>query len=542
VILRLRKFGYSRGNFDKLIMRKILFPVLVILLAFTLRVFRLDFQSMWWDEIATVFRAGIPFQEMLGNLLVIRNHMPLYFVVLQGWGHLGLSEFVIRYFSVLAAIIGLAILYTLGKSIAGRQTGLIALLLLTISPFHILFSQEARMYTLMTTLILAAHWCLFVIFRQEKASRWWWFGYTVLMITAVYTHYFAVLLLLAHYIFFTLHYRHRPELFKRWLVSGIIVGALFALWFLGMVTTGGYANAPISWIKPVRFHDPLLTLLSFAAGPTLDLSKPGGYIVLGFYLFTIFVVFWAIARRPWPIESTQNQFLSMSARLLLLWLFVPMLIIFVISLDWPFEQARSIYMDRYLIISLPAMTLLGAWGIVYVAGQTKKRGFVILVIALVCLATLPSLLNVYGNGRYARTDWRQAFKLLEIHWQPDDLLLLNASHTLPYYYYASDDSLTMLQLPIIDIKSDSAEMDWNSFGKAFLDEVQTNGTVWFIESFANGDTHGFPHTRNAAQINDVDHEAHLKWLADHCQLSEELNVTGIRLISYDLSICAEIGE
>ncbi|MBE2220999.1 MAG: glycosyltransferase family 39 protein [Anaerolineae bacterium] len=493
---------------------------------------------MWWDEIASVFRAGISFHEMFVNLMSTRNHMPLYFVMLQGWGKLGLNEFVVRYFSVLAGMIGLAVLYKAGELIAGRKAGLIALFLLAISPFHIWFSQEARMYTLMMTLILAANFCVLVVLRQANASRWWWLGYTVTMILAVYTHYFAGLLLLVHYIFFSLHYRYRPELFKRWLVSGVVVGASFALWVFMMAMTGGYANAPISWIEPAQFYDPFLTLLSFVAGPTVDLINPGGYLVLGFYVMTIFIVFWNFARRLWPMGFVHDQFLVMSARLLLLWLFVPILITFIISLDWPIEQARSIYMDRYLIISLPAMVLLAAWGLVWVDMRLKKNGPVFFILAFVCLATLPSLLNMYGNGRYARTDWRKAFEVLDSHWQPDSLLLLNQSHTLPYLYYA-DDKLTMSLLPSIDVEGDTDQTDWNEFGRKFLDEVETTGSVWFIESFPNGNTHGFPHSRNTAQIENINRDAHLKWLSEHCLLLEEINVTGVRLISYDLAECVE---
>ena len=109
-----------------------------------------------------------------------------------------------------------------------------------------------------------------------------------------------------------------------------------------------------------------------------------------------------------------------------------LLLTWAISLDLPIPQKRSIYVDRYLIHSLPPFLVLAAWGIVR---AYRRRRWTAAVAALaLAAAVLPSLLNLYGDPAYARSDWRAAIALLERTWQRGDVLLVRPSDTLPAAY------------------------------------------------------------------------------------------------------------
>jgi outer membrane biosynthesis protein TonB len=87
---------------------------------------------------------------MLRWIVRIDQHPPLYYALLHGWMRLvGDSEFAVRTLSALFGTLTVPVIYRLARRIAGKTAGLLAALILAVSPFHVRFAQEARMYTLL---------------------------------------------------------------------------------------------------------------------------------------------------------------------------------------------------------------------------------------------------------------------------------------------------------------------------------------------------------------------------------------------------------
>jgi len=53
------------------------------MVAFALRLYRLDHQSLWEDEIHSVLRGNMGLADMLREVLQTKNHVPLYFALLR---------------------------------------------------------------------------------------------------------------------------------------------------------------------------------------------------------------------------------------------------------------------------------------------------------------------------------------------------------------------------------------------------------------------------------------------------------------------------
>jgi uncharacterized membrane protein len=122
---------------------------------------------------------------------------PLYFLLLRGWSHLfGPSVAAMRSFSALFGALLLPVVYWFcWVAFRDRRVGLLAVVLIGLSPFHLLLSQEARPYTLWLVEVMVAN--LALVQADRSGRRQAWLLYTIAMLLAFYTHLLTMLLLLA---------------------------------------------------------------------------------------------------------------------------------------------------------------------------------------------------------------------------------------------------------------------------------------------------------------------------------------------------------
>ena len=221
-------------------------------LALGLRLWRLDAQSLWYDEGWSVHLARIPLRNAVSLMISEGDtHPPGYYVLLRLWtllfgGHVTSW----RGFSALLGALSVPALYMLGRRLFDGWSGVIAALLLAVAPAHIVYSREARMYPLLLLLLLlmGLMWLyhdLGDVSDKGQGSQWdWkrWLLLVALQTLAVYTHYFAFLALvpLAAWLLVRLFVawrsggRRRSEAWRRclrWALSQVLVGIAFSPWF-----------------------------------------------------------------------------------------------------------------------------------------------------------------------------------------------------------------------------------------------------------------------------------------------------------------------
>jgi len=80
-----------------------------------------------------------------------------------------------------------------------NKIALTAVLLISISPFHIAYSQELRMYTQL--MFLTTSGILIYLYAIKNNSLMLWVVFTLLFFLAIYTHYFAALVLIGIFIY-----------------------------------------------------------------------------------------------------------------------------------------------------------------------------------------------------------------------------------------------------------------------------------------------------------------------------------------------------
>ncbi len=125
---------------------------LLVLLSLALRSDGIGAPNLWVDEANSWEVARQAPGELLAHL---QNSpaVPFHFLLLKLWMTVfGDSEAALRSLSLIASLGLLPVTYAVGRRLLPRRAALLATLLLALSPAHLYFAQEARMYMPLTLL------------------------------------------------------------------------------------------------------------------------------------------------------------------------------------------------------------------------------------------------------------------------------------------------------------------------------------------------------------------------------------------------------
>ncbi len=225
-------------------------------LATATRFYRLTGRSLWLNEIVTAQSAHLATPgEVIAQSEVYVNQAPLFTMItwfLRSWGD---GEFILRLPATVAGILTVFAVYLLGKELFGWRAGVIASLLMAVSPDAVWYSQEARNYAL---LMLLTTLQMYFAFTAVTHGRWThWLGLAVVTALSLYTHYLAFVptAAIAIYVAACLGVdllRGKPNRVKGATVGVLVVaGSLAALVPWHKVLSASYLNAAevISWAK-----------------------------------------------------------------------------------------------------------------------------------------------------------------------------------------------------------------------------------------------------------------------------------------------------
>jgi uncharacterized membrane protein len=161
----------------------------ISLAAFLLRIFRLEHQSLWYDEAFSVYISRMSLGDITARTAA-DIQPPLYYYLLHFWMALtGETEFAVRFMSLLFGVLTVPLLFVTARRLFNQAAAIFSALLALFSPLYLWYSQETRMYSLITFLALLSSYSL--LRALEGANRKWWAAFVLASIAAVYTHYFA---------------------------------------------------------------------------------------------------------------------------------------------------------------------------------------------------------------------------------------------------------------------------------------------------------------------------------------------------------------
>ncbi|MEO0409173.1 MAG: glycosyltransferase family 39 protein, partial [Cyanobacteria bacterium P01_A01_bin.135] len=226
------------------------------------------------------------------------EHPPLYYLLLRGWmGLFGDMVAAVRSLSVVFALLCFPALYWLCRELFTERVGSVAVALWAVSPVHVLYSQEARPYSLWTllTLLLTA----LLLWALRRGSRASWVAYGVMLTVSAYTSLFTAMVWVSHGLYLGLSKRLGSLL--NWLLATVLAGFLFSPWLFVILVNRDRFQEKTSWVN-FDAPFPILTKLwglhisSVLIDLGLPLEHPYTYIAPALVLPLLGWALWTLCR------------------------------------------------------------------------------------------------------------------------------------------------------------------------------------------------------------------------------------------------------
>ena len=148
--------------------------IVLIIAGVVLRIAFLTREDLWLDEIWSVQACSQTWDGLIAMLLA-DNHPLAYHASAKAFCDLigGADYFTMRLHSLIWGLLGIVTIWGAAKRLLGGATlPLLAAAVLAISPQHLYYSQEARMYSMGGTLMLLAAWAgLELALRAKRGER-----------------------------------------------------------------------------------------------------------------------------------------------------------------------------------------------------------------------------------------------------------------------------------------------------------------------------------------------------------------------------------
>jgi uncharacterized membrane protein len=387
----------------------------VLLAALGLRLFHLHERVLWLDEADSLLIARAGPAEIID---AVRDdiHSPFYYLILHYWQLVVGGEAGARLLSVLAGVATVAVVYAMGRALAGRGAGLLAAAFLAVCPLHVWYSQETRMYAVQTLLVTLSFLFMVLALRQDRGLVW--VGYSIVTALSLYAQYASLYAVVAQNVFVLAYNRRDRQKQHYWLASQCVVMVLFAPW-LPVFVSQTRMGMGSSWMEPLEFKR-VLAFFSLFSGAYL--GDPHGRSVSVAITMAALIVPTAILFR----RRESRQF----AALLALWFVVPVVLLAMQSLN------QNRFLPRALLCTTPSLALLLGCAVIQPGKMATRTVLVLTGIALL-VANVYTLRNYYFlENRWVKSDLREAASKLAKEFQAGDIVVhITESSFRPFQYY-----------------------------------------------------------------------------------------------------------
>ena len=410
------------GNIINLIKsNKVIFLFLII--GSFLRLYHLNFQSPWLDEIHTLNEAKpkLSFNEVHDALLIAEPHPPLYFFIMNVvFKIFGYSTFIARMVSAIIGIAGLYSIYLLGKELFSKKVGIYAMILLSVNYFHIYYSQDARMYGLLFLTTTLSFYYLTKLIKTPTLKNTLIFGLVSTLM--IYSHFFAVFTLFAQYIIL-LYYIifpfniSRARFFKYSLISGLMTILLYIPTYKLILKT--------TEMKSIWIQMPSLDVYTQFFKDFFGQSETVLFFIVPLIIFYFIKLFDENQNQKNTINPIEDKNIF-SFIVLFLWILITIIIPLIRT-----YTSLPMLVNRYFINILPAVLIMISIALSMINNKTVKYGM-ISILFVFSLSDIIIVKKYYTQPN--KSQFREASAFVKSNTKPNEIIYSSLSWYFNYFF------------------------------------------------------------------------------------------------------------
>jgi len=337
-------------------------------------------QSLWLDEaIGANVARNYSVIDIITKFSPSDFHPPLYYIILKFWTSIfGFSEISLRLPSLIFALIATYFIYKISKNYW-------ASLLFICNPLIVYYSQEVRMYLLVTMLLIIGYY----FFVQQRYRL-----FNLFVFLSFLTFYGSVFFIITFYLYLIIKKQFRLQYTFGFIAALILIFPLLRLQFINAQKSQALVPNWHSVLGTVNLKNLLLIPIKFTSGRISFYPKIVYYLISGLWAVWIFSIF---RRRP----------------IYLYFFCLPLVLGIIFSFFSPLLQYfRFIYLVPILCLAL---------------SESRFR--------LVALAGFIIFSSIYlFNPTFHREDWQSLSKSLP----PNSTVYMIPSFADPINYYRPD--------------------------------------------------------------------------------------------------------
>ena len=360
---------------------------LILLISAGLRIYGLDYQSLWIDEFRSLEFA---LSESLSQVVELnqRNvHPPLFDIILFFIVRtIGDSAMSLRILSAVAGIVATLFIFILGRQLYSTREGLVAASLLAVSWFPVFLSQNGRPYSLLILLtIVSFHLWLRLqqkLWKKDAVGWTTWLPYVLCAIFLIYLHYFGCLVIVIQALYFIPMMWADPKCRNLLVKIYGLIAIAYLPWLPTMLIHLFHVR---TWLpEPTPYSLVIFFKALYYPSP---LVRTGAVLLYALGLWGMFR--WVYLNRN---SLTLRNFFGYPSSIVLFWLSTPIIISYAIS-----GFIVPVWQNRNLVIVLPAAYLLLARSISMGIGKNLWQNVVALLMTSIIAYAL-----IFDNGYYSR--------------------------------------------------------------------------------------------------------------------------------------------
>ncbi len=420
---------------NRILLQKFKSPFLLILifvLGFALRLYHIDLQDIWRDEAFSINVALQPAHKIIENT-VNDTHPPLHLLLLNLWMRVfGKSAFSVRMLSLIFGMLTVCFTYLLSTLVFNNTTyRLLTALFVSINPLLIVYSQEARGYSMLTAFAVAA---IYFAFRMYSSARLGlYLCFILFSLLGLYTHNIFTVVVAAIMVAILIGILHsssnqgklrllfQNSNFKYAAMSCICISIFYLPWFIIMLQQFGKVASGGFWLRFRPIRDIIDNYCWFFTSQNYNTS----FTILNWFAFgfiRLFAIWLSIGGIILEFDNGPKCLPKLSLLVLLM-----LALVFIISFKTPF------YYVRYLVFVVPILFILLAYGIRDFLTVFGRKSAIIFTAMFVASNLVFYLTNI---AQYTpKAEYQKAIKYIEFDPATDIILHPHAFtfHSFNYY-------------------------------------------------------------------------------------------------------------